>query len=71
MGRVVTKGRNIINFVKSKPLFDIHRQYLQTFLIDLQPEVTRFRCRIFHCFASFLKFSSIIIRFHLLNPILW
>ena len=25
------------------------------FLIDLQAEVSRFRCRIFHCFVYFLK----------------
>ena len=50
-GRVVTEGRDIINFVKSQPLFDIHQQYLSTFLIDLQAEVSRFRCQIFHCFA--------------------
>ena len=31
-GRVVTKGRGIINFVKSQPLLDAHRQYLWTFL---------------------------------------
>ena len=30
------KGINIKNFVKSQPLFDVHQQYLQTFLIDLQ-----------------------------------
>ena len=52
---VVTKGRNIKNFVKSQPLFDVHRQYLQTILIDLQVVVSRFSCRIFRCFAYFLK----------------
>ena len=26
-GRVVTTGRNIKNFVKSQPPFDVHRQY--------------------------------------------
>ena len=51
----MTKGRNIKNFIKSQPLFDVYRQYLQTFLIDLQAEVSRFRCQIFHCFAYFLK----------------
>ena len=36
-GRVVTKGRNIKKFVKSQqPLFDVHWQYLQTSLTDLQ-----------------------------------
>ena len=43
-GRVVTKGRNIKNFLNSQPLFDVHQQYLQAFLIDLQAEVSRFRC---------------------------
>ena len=54
-GRVVTKGRNIKDFVKSRPLFDVQWQCVQTFLIDLQAEVSRFRCRIFHCFVYFLK----------------
>ena len=27
-GRVVTKRRDIKNFVKSQALFDVHRQYL-------------------------------------------
>ena len=35
---VVTKRRNIKSFVKSQLLFDVHRQYVQTFLIDLQAE---------------------------------
>ena len=64
-GWVVTKGRNIKNFVKSQPLFDVHQQYVWTCLIDLQAEVSRFRCRIFHCFAFLSKFSSIIIGFYL------
>ena len=34
-GRVVTKGRQILIFVKSKPPFDVHRQYLDVSLIDL------------------------------------
>ena len=38
----MSKGRNIKNFVKSPPLFDVHRQYLWTFLIDLQAEVSTF-----------------------------
>ena len=45
----------IKNLVKSQPLFDVYQQYVLTFLIDLQVEVSRFRCRIFHCFAYFLK----------------
>ena len=47
----------------SQPLFDVHLQYLQTFLIDSQGEVSRFRCRTFHYFAYVSKFSSIIIVF--------
>ena len=43
------------NLIKSQPLFDVHRQCLWTFLIDLQAEVLMFRCRIFHSFAYFLK----------------
>ena len=39
----------------SQPLFDVHRQHLYTFLIDLPAEVSMFRYRIFHCFAYFLK----------------
>ena len=61
----MTKGRNIKNyFVKSQPLFDVHRQYLWMFLINLQAEVSRFRCRIFFTvLLIFSKFSSIIIGF--------
>ena len=51
----MTKGRSIKNFVKSKPPFDVHRQYFQTFLIDSQAEVSRFGFRVFPCFAYFLK----------------
>ena len=54
-GGVVTKSRNIIYLVKSQPLFDVHRQYLWTFPMDLQAEVSRFHCLIFHCLAHFLK----------------
>ena len=51
-GWVATNGRDI---VKSQPLFDVHRQYLQTLLIDLQAALLRFRCRIFLFFAYFFK----------------
>ena len=61
----MTKGRNIKNFIKYQPLFEVHRQYLQMFLIDLQAEESRLRSRIFHGFAYFLKFSSIVIGFYL------
>ena len=59
--RVVTKGGNIKNLIKSQPLFDVLRQYL-TFLIDLQAEVLRFRCRIF---SLFCLFSQNLARFSL------
>ena len=62
----MTKRRDIINFVNRQPLFDVHRQYFWTFPIDLQAEASRFRSRIFHCFAYFSKFSSIVIDFYLL-----
>ena len=44
------KSENIKNILKGQSLSDVHRQYLQTFLIDLQAEISRFRC-----FAYFLK----------------
>ena len=44
------RRENIENILKGQSLFDVHRQYLQTFLIDLQAEVSRFRC-----FAYFPK----------------
>ena len=40
----MTKGREI--FIKSQPPFDVHRQYLDVSLIDLQDRVSRFRCRL-------------------------
>ena len=49
------KGREIIIFAKSQPLFDVHRQYVDVSLIDSQARASRFRCRIFHCFVDFLK----------------
>ena len=54
-GRVVTKGREITIFVKSQSPFNVHRQYHEVSLIDLQARVSRFRCRIFHCFVDFSK----------------
>ena len=54
-GRVVTKGREIIIFAKSQLPFDVHRQYLDVSLTDLQARVSRFRCRIFSMFCGFLK----------------
>ena len=33
------KDSNTKNFVKSQPLSDVHRQYLQTFHIDLLAEI--------------------------------
>ena len=54
-GRVVTKGREIIILAKSQPPFDVHRRYLDVSLTDSQARVSRFRCRIFHCFVDFSK----------------
>ena len=51
----MTKGREIILFAKSQPLFDVHGQYLDVSLTDSQARVSRFRCRIFHCFVDFSK----------------
>ena len=51
----MTKGREIIIFAKSQPLFDVHRQYVDVSLIDSQARASRFRCRIFYCFVDFLK----------------
>ena len=51
----MTKGREIIIFAKSQPPFDVHRQYLDVSLTDSQARVSRFRCRIFHCFVDFSK----------------
>ena len=58
--------REIIMFVKSQPPSDVHRQYLDVSLIDLQARVSRFRCRIFHCFVHFsLKSYRLMIFLHL------
>ena len=57
----MTKGSENIIFVKSQPPFDVHRQYLDVSLIDLQARVPRFRGRIFHCF---LDFSKILLGYH-------
>ena len=51
----MTKGREIIIFVKTYPPFDVHRQYLDVSLIGLRARVSRFRCGIFHCFVDFSK----------------
>ena len=45
--RVVTKGREIIMFVKSQLPFDVHRQYLDVSLIDLQARVRGFTVEFF------------------------
>ena len=54
-GRVVIKGREIIILAKSQPTFDVHRQYRDVSLLDSPARVSRFRCRIFHCFVDFSK----------------
>ena len=58
-GQFVTKGKEIIIFVKSQPPFDVHRQYRDDSLIDLQARVSRFPCRISR------KSGSIMIGFYL------
>ena len=55
----MAKGRNIKSFLNSPSLFDVHRQYPWTFLINLQAEVSRFCCRIFHCFAYDFKIQKL------------
>ena len=49
------KGRGIIKFAKSQPLFDAHGGFDRftgwAFLIGLQDEISRVRCRISQCFA--------------------
>ena len=60
------KGRNNKNSVRSQPLFDVQRQYLWTFLIDLQAEVSGFAVEFFTVLLIFSKLSSIIIKFYLL-----
>ena len=60
-GSVVTKGREIIIFVKSQPPFDAHRQCLEVSLRDLQAKVSRFRCRTFTVLLIYRKSSSVFI----------
>ena len=43
----MAKGKEIIIFVKSKPSFDVYRQYLDVSLIDSQTRVSRFCCKFF------------------------
>ena len=50
----------------SRPLMYTDNIWIRTFLIDLQAEISSFCCRIFHHFAYFSKFSSIIIGFYVL-----
>ena len=40
----MSKGKEIIIFVKSQPPLDVHRQYLDVSLKDLQARVSRFHC---------------------------
>ena len=47
----MTKGREIIIFVKSQSPFGIHGQYLDVSLIDLQARVSRFYCLNFSLFC--------------------
>ena len=59
----MTTGREIIIFAKTQPLFDVHRQYLNVALTDLQARVSRFRCRTFHCFLEDLARLSLVFIF--------
>ena len=60
----MTKGRNIKNFVKSRPLYDVHQQYLLTFLIDLRAEVSR--VLLFCLFSqNLIRLSSVCIFYKL------
>ena len=52
------KFLNITNFVKNQPLFDVHRRYLETFLTDLQAEVSGFTVE----FSLFCLFSQNLAR---------
>ena len=65
-GRIVTKRRKIKNFVKTQPLFDVHQQYLKTFLKDLKVEFKFRGFAVKFFLLIFSKFSSIIIGFYLL-----
>ena len=51
----MTKGKEVLIFVKSQSPSDVYQQYLNTSLIDSQARVSRFRCGIFHCFVNFSK----------------
>ena len=51
----MTNRREIIIVAKSQPPFDAPRQYLDVSLTDSLARVSRFRCRIFHCFVDFSK----------------
>ena len=61
----MTKRREIIIFVKSQPPFDVHRQYLDVYLIDLQARVSKLRFEFFAVLFISQKPSSIIIGFYL------
>ena len=69
----MTKGREIIIFVKSQLPFDVHRQYLDVSLIDLQARISRefegFALEFFTALLMSRKPSSIIIDFYLLKAI--
>ena len=60
----MTTGREIIIFAKSQPPFDVHRQYLNVSLTDLQVRVSRFAVELFTVLWISRKSSSIIIGFY-------
>ena len=64
-GPVVTKGREIIIFVKSHPPFDAHQQYLDSCLIDYRLEFLGFALEFFTVLLISRKSRLIIIGFYL------
>ena len=64
----MTKGREIIIFAKSQPLFDVHRQYLDVSLTDSQ-EFQGFAVEFFTVLWISRKSNSIIIAFYLYKAI--
>ena len=67
----MTKGGHIKNLVKSKPPFDVQRQYLWKFLTDLQSEgsfeVSLSNFSLFFLFSQNLARLSLGLIFHKLS----
>ena len=58
-------SENIKNISKGQSLFDVHRQYLQTFLIDLQVEVSRFAALLIFSKPSSITIGKLFISYPL------